>query len=108
MDSDPEDVIDSDPTDQIVSKILSDVNSDLSSIDSNKEYMTKLKNEIDFNSDVEELEEPELKKGEREIMDIVEDKIYEAEEIKMNRNKIKVLSEKKKSSKKVLKKKIVK
>ena len=108
VDSDPEDVIDSDPTDQIVSKILSDVNSDLSSIDSNKEYMTKLKNEIDFNSDVEELEEPELKKGEREIMDIVEDKIYEAEEIKMNRNKIKVLSEKKKSSKQVLKKKIVK
>jgi len=106
--SDPEDTADIDPTDDIVKKVLSDVNSDISSdassIDSNKEYMAKLKNEIDFNSDVEDFEEPELKKGEKEVMDIVEDKLYEVEETKMRRNKIKVIPEKKVSKKTVKKK----
>jgi 23S rRNA U2552 (ribose-2'-O)-methylase RlmE/FtsJ len=92
--SDPEEIIDSEPTDDAVNKFLSEPNSDLSSVDSNDEYMTKLKNQIDFNSDVEEFTEPVLKKGEREIMDIVEDKLYEMEEIKMNRSKVNVVSKK--------------
>lgn len=110
-DSDPEDVIEFDPSDQIEKKVLSeltsDINSDLSSIDSNKEYMAKLKNEIDFNSDVEEFEEPVVKNGDKEIIDIIEDKLYEEEEIKMSRNKIKVkvITDKKKPSTKNLKKK---
>lgn len=103
-DSDIEDVVDSDPTDRIVSNILSNsennsVQSDLSSTDSNKEYMAKLKNEIDFNSDIEELNEPELEKDERQVMDIIEDKLYEVEEIRMSRNKSKTVTNKKITSK---------
>jgi hypothetical protein len=57
------------------------------SLDSNQEYMTRLKNELDFDSDVEELNEPQIKKGDREVIDIIEDKLYEQEEIKMSRSK---------------------
>ena len=49
-DSDIEQVSDTDPTDKIVEDILS---SDLSSVDSNKEYMTKLKNDFDIDSEEE-------------------------------------------------------
>ena len=104
--SDLENVVENDPSDLIVAKVLSDINSDLSSINSNKEYMAKLKNEIDFNSDVEEFEEVELKNEEKEVMDIIEDKFYEVEEIKMSRNKVKIIPEKKKKTKKMSKKNI--
>lgn len=90
-DSDIEQVSEMDPTDNKISEILSsDISSDVSSVDSSKEYYTKLKNQIDFNSDIEEKEEPKLKKDEREIVDIIEDKVYEVEEIpKISRNKAK-------------------
>jgi len=74
--SDIEQVQEIDPSDQAIKEILSDV----SSVDSNKEYMAKLKNEIDFNSDVEEIKEPELSKNERLVSDVIEDNIYEIEE----------------------------
>jgi 23S rRNA U2552 (ribose-2'-O)-methylase RlmE/FtsJ len=78
--SDIEDIKDNDPTDKIISDLLS---SDVSSVDSNKEYMAKLNNEI--NSEVEEIE---LKGDQREIADVIEETIYEVEEkTKLNREK---------------------
>lgn len=77
-DSDIEEVDDNDPVDKKISEILSSNvsdTSDVSSVDSNKEYMAKLKNEI--NSDTEE---PELKENEQEIADVIENNIYEVEE----------------------------
>ena len=102
-DSDIEEVSDIDPTDEIVSEILS---SDASSVNSTKEYMAKLKNEIDFDSDVKKAdsdEEPELKKGERLISDVIEENIYEVEEkTRMARIKgIKKTTAKKSTKKKV-------
>ena len=111
-DSDIEEIIDIEPTDNIVTDFLSNVNSDnnsvqsdLSSVDSNKEYMAKLKNEIDFNSDLEnnsdvsDIKETILKNDEKQVMDIIEDNIYQVEEIKMSRNKEKKISTKKTTSK---------
>jgi 23S rRNA U2552 (ribose-2'-O)-methylase RlmE/FtsJ len=74
-----------DPTDKIAKDAIANVlvsdNSDLSSVDSNKEYMTKLKNVIDFNSDVEELTDDK-----REVIDIIDDNIDYLEKPKIKRN----------------------
>lgn len=87
--SDIEVITEIDPTDEIVSELLS---SDASSVDSNKEYMTKLKNEIDLNSDIEE---PKLTKNDRLIADVIEENIYEVDEkIRLSRSKKKTTTKK--------------